>query len=61
MSPHLKVPYDPRLNRPFMVPIKKIKEESSRVKSFYVDYNPLSEPIQIHSGQFVMVWVTRVR
>jgi dihydroorotate dehydrogenase electron transfer subunit len=54
---HLKPTYDPRLNRPFMTKIEKIQDESPHVKSFYVNYNPLSTPVEIHPGQFVMVWV----
>jgi dihydroorotate dehydrogenase electron transfer subunit len=56
MSP-LPAPYDPRLNKPFMMPILRIDRESLKVKSFTVDYNPIETPISILPGQFVMVWI----
>ncbi|MHA1619110.1 MAG: dihydroorotate dehydrogenase electron transfer subunit [Promethearchaeota archaeon] len=48
---------DYRLNRPYQTPILEISDESPRVKTFRVKYDPIPEPIQIKSGQFVMVWV----
>ncbi len=51
---------DSRLNKPFMTSIIKIREESPRVKSFTVKYNPLPQPVEIHPGQFVMVWIPGV-
>ncbi|MHA1520865.1 MAG: dihydroorotate dehydrogenase electron transfer subunit [Promethearchaeota archaeon] len=51
---------DYRLNRPYLTPILEIVEESSRVKTFTVKYDPIPDPILIKSGQFVMVWATGV-
>ena len=48
---------DYRLNRPYQTPILEISDESPRVKSFRVKYDPIPETIQIKPGQFVMVWV----
>ncbi len=48
---------DYRLNRPYQTPILEISDESPRVKTFRVKYDPIPEPIQIKPGQFVMVWV----
>ena len=55
--PHLKPPYDYRLNKPCMSPILEITEENARVKTFIIDYRPLENPVAIQPGQFVMVWV----
>jgi dihydroorotate dehydrogenase electron transfer subunit len=54
---NLKIPYDPRLNTPLMTPILEIKDESPRVKTFKIKYNPIPEAVILHPGQFVMVWV----
>ena len=53
----MKPPYDYRLNKPFLTPIIDIIEENNRIKTFIVEYNPISEPVKINSGQFVMVWI----
>jgi dihydroorotate dehydrogenase electron transfer subunit len=55
--PHLKPPYDYRLNKPFLTPIIDIIEENKRIKTFVLEYNPISTPVIIKPGQFVMVWV----
>jgi dihydroorotate dehydrogenase electron transfer subunit len=54
---NLKVPYDPRLNKPYLTPVLEIKTESAKVKSFTVEYNPINEKIHMYPGQFVMVWI----
>jgi dihydroorotate dehydrogenase electron transfer subunit len=48
---------DYRLNKPFLTPIVEIVSDNARNKTFVVDYNPIPDPIIIHPGQFVMVWV----
>jgi dihydroorotate dehydrogenase electron transfer subunit len=58
--PHLTPNPDYRLNKPFMTPIIEITQENSKVKSFRVKYNPIPGEVQIHPGQFVMVWVPGV-
>ncbi|MHA1745690.1 MAG: dihydroorotate dehydrogenase electron transfer subunit [Promethearchaeota archaeon] len=48
---------DYRLNKPFLTPIIEIMADNARNKTFVVNYNPIPDPIIIHPGQFVMVWV----
>ncbi|TFH30152.1 MAG: dihydroorotate dehydrogenase electron transfer subunit [Promethearchaeota archaeon] len=52
--------HDYRLNRPYQTPILEIVDESPRVKTFRVKYDPIPESIQIKPGQFVMVWIPGV-
>ena len=54
----MKPPYNYRLNKPFLTPIIDIIEENNRIKTFIVEYNPISEPVMINPGQFVMVWIS---
>lgn len=41
-----------RIDKPLVLPIKKVVKENLRVKSFYFDYHLKALP-----GQFVMIWV----
>ncbi len=40
------------IDKPLVLPIKKIVQENSRVKSFYFDYPLAGKP-----GQFLMLWI----
>lgn len=40
------------IDKPLVLPIKKIVQENTRVKSFYFDYPLIGKP-----GQFLMVWI----
>jgi dihydroorotate dehydrogenase electron transfer subunit len=40
------------IDKPLVLPIQKIVQENSRVKSFYFDYPLVGKP-----GQFVMLWI----
>ncbi|MHA1584511.1 MAG: dihydroorotate dehydrogenase electron transfer subunit [Promethearchaeota archaeon] len=48
---------DFRLNKPFLTPILKVIGESPIVKTFIINYSPIPEKIEMHSGQFLMVWI----
>jgi len=41
-----------KTDKPIIIPIKKIVQENSRVKSFYFNY-----PLAAQPGQFIMIWV----
>jgi dihydroorotate dehydrogenase electron transfer subunit len=46
-----------QLNKPYVTPIKRITQNSTIVRTFYLDYHPLPDPVPIKPGQFVMVWI----